>query len=61
MTKTAGNNRKSLKKGKEVRSIVAATGSVRELNGLLRGRRRKPISIEEMNAAIVRGALKGNV
>jgi hypothetical protein len=41
-------------------AIVAGTRSVRELNGLLKGNRRKPVSIEEMNAAIARGALKGN-
>ena len=33
-------------------AIVAATRSVKELNGLFRDRRRKPVSIEEMNAAI---------
>jgi AbrB family looped-hinge helix DNA binding protein len=37
-------------------AIVAATRSVRELKGLFRGRRRKPVSIEEMNAAIARHA-----
>jgi antitoxin PrlF len=33
-------------------AIVAATRTVRELKGLFRGRRSKPVSIEEMNAAI---------
>jgi antitoxin PrlF len=37
-------------------NIVAATRSVRELKGMFRGRRRKPVSIEEMNAAIAKGA-----
>jgi AbrB family looped-hinge helix DNA binding protein len=33
-------------------AIVPATRSVRELNGLFKGKRHKPVSIEEMNAAI---------
>jgi antitoxin PrlF len=33
-------------------AIVPATRSVRELNGLFKRRRHKPVSIEEMNAAI---------
>lgn len=33
-------------------AIVAATRSVQELNGLFRGRRSKPVSIEEMNTAV---------
>jgi antitoxin PrlF len=37
-------------------AIVAATRSVRELKGLFQDRRRKPVSIEEMNAAIARRA-----
>jgi antitoxin PrlF len=37
-------------------AIIAATRSVRELNGLFKGRRRKPVSIEEMNAAIAKRA-----
>jgi antitoxin PrlF len=37
-------------------NIVAATRSVKELKGLFRGRRRKPASIEEMNAAIAKAA-----
>jgi antitoxin PrlF len=43
-----------LEKGKF--AIVAATRSVKELKGLFRGKRRKPVSIEEMNAAIARRA-----
>jgi AbrB family looped-hinge helix DNA binding protein len=38
-------------------AMIAATRSVQELNGLFRHKqRRKPVSIEEMNAAIARGA-----
>jgi antitoxin PrlF len=39
-------------------TIVPATGSIRELEGLFRGRRRKPVSIEEMNRAIIQGATR---
>ncbi len=35
-------------------AIVAATRSIRQLNGMFRGRVSKPVSIEEMNAAIAR-------
>jgi antitoxin PrlF len=42
--------------GKGEFNIVAATRSVKELKGLFRGRRRKPVSIEEMNASIAEGA-----
>ena len=37
-------------------AIVAATRSVRELKGRFQGKRSKPVSIEEMNAAIARRA-----
>ena len=37
-------------------AIVAATRSVRELNGMFRRKRSKPVSIEEMNTAIARRA-----
>ncbi len=37
-------------------AIVAATRSVQELKGLFRGKRSKPVSIEEMNAAIAKRA-----
>jgi antitoxin PrlF len=37
-------------------AIVAATRSVQELKGLFHGKRSKPVSIEEMNAAIARRA-----
>jgi antitoxin PrlF len=43
-----------LEKGKF--AIVAATRSVKDLKGVFRGKRRKPVSIEEMNAAIARRA-----
>jgi antitoxin PrlF len=36
--------------------IMAATRSLKELNGLFKGRRKKPVTIEEMDEAIVRGA-----
>jgi antitoxin PrlF len=37
-------------------AIVASTRSVRELNGLFHRKRRKPVSVEEMNSAIAKGA-----
>jgi len=37
-------------------AIVAATRSIRELKGMFHDPRRKPVSIEEMNAAIARRA-----
>ena len=37
-------------------NIVAATRSVKELNGILYRKGRKPVSLEEMNAAIAEGA-----
>jgi antitoxin PrlF len=43
-----------LKKGQF--AIMAATRSLKELNGLFRGRRAKPVSIDEMNIAIARRA-----
>lgn len=42
--------------GKGQFAIVAATRSVQELKGMFRGKRSKPVSIEEMNAAITRRA-----
>jgi len=42
--------------GKGQFAIVAATRSVQELKGLFRGKRSKPVSIEEMNAAIAKRA-----
>lgn len=37
-------------------AIVAATRSIQELKGFLQRKRNKPVSIEEMNAAIARRA-----
>lgn len=37
-------------------AIVPATRSVKDLKGLFRGRRSKPVSIEQMNAAIAKRA-----
>lgn len=37
-------------------AMIAATRSVRELKGLFRGKRSKPVSIEEMNSAIAKRA-----
>jgi antitoxin PrlF len=37
-------------------NIVSATRSVKELKGMLRVKRGKPVSIEEMNRAIARRA-----
>jgi AbrB family looped-hinge helix DNA binding protein len=36
--------------------IIPATGSVRDLKGMLYRKGRKPVSIEDMNAAIAWGA-----
>ncbi len=55
--KTAGNRIELPKKGES--SIVAATVSVRELNGMLYRKGSKPVSIEEMDAAISEGASRG--
>jgi AbrB family looped-hinge helix DNA binding protein len=37
-------------------AIVPATRSIKELRGIFRGRRQKPVSVEEMNEAIARKA-----
>ena len=39
-------------------AIIPATRSVQELKGLFQGKRSKPVSIEEMNAAIRHRASK---
>jgi antitoxin PrlF len=39
-------------------AIIPATRSIRELEGRFYDKRRKPVTIEEMNAAIVRQAAK---
>jgi antitoxin PrlF len=36
--------------------IIPATRSIQELKGLFQGKRSKPVSIEEMNAAIAKRA-----
>ena len=53
---SAGDRVEFVDIGKGQFAIVAATVSVRQLKGMFRGRRRKPVSIEEMNAAIARRA-----
>ncbi|PYV70106.1 MAG: AbrB family transcriptional regulator [Acidobacteria bacterium] len=40
-------------------AIVAATRSVKELDGIFRGRVREPVSIEQMNATIARRGAGG--
>ena len=39
-------------------AIVAATRSIKELKGMFHDKRRKPVTIEEMNAAISRRAVE---
>lgn len=48
----AGDRVEFVEQGKGQFAIVAATRSVQELKGLFRGKRSKPVSIEEINAAI---------
>ena len=52
----AGDRIEFVEVGKGEFNIVAATRSVRELSGILYRKGRKPVSIEEMNAAISKGA-----
>jgi len=52
----AGDRVRFIETGDKEFSIVPATGSVRELKGIFRGRRAKPVSLEEMDRAIARGA-----
>lgn len=52
----AGDRIEFVEVGKGQFAIVAATRSVRELKGLFQGKRSKPVSIEEMKAAIARRA-----
>jgi hypothetical protein len=62
MTDTLKKNLKkrseSAKKETAQLETLAGTRSVRELNGLLRRKRSKPVSIEEMDAAIAKGAAR---
>ena len=59
LKKTAGNRCQFLKEKKGESCVVSATGSVQTLNGLFRRRRSKPVSIEEMDAAIAKGVAAG--
>ncbi len=52
----AGDRVEFVEQGKGQFAIVAVTSSVQELKGLFRGKRSKPVSIEEINAAIRRRA-----
>jgi len=52
----AGDRVQFIETGEKEFSIVPATESVRELKGIFRGRRAKPVSLEEMDRAIARGA-----
>jgi hypothetical protein len=56
LKKTSGTRPESIKEEERKSSDVDATGSVQKLNGLFRGRGKKPVSIEEMHAAIAKGA-----
>ncbi len=42
-------------------AIIAATRSVQELRGLFRHKAKRPVSIEQMNAAIARGAARSGL
>ena len=52
----AGDRIEFVRVGKGEFNIIAATRSVRELSGMLYRKGRKPVSIDEMNAAIAKGA-----
>jgi AbrB family looped-hinge helix DNA binding protein len=54
----AGDRIEFVEVGQGEFNIVAATRSVKELNGMLYRKGRKPVSIEEMNAAIAKGAAR---
>jgi AbrB family looped-hinge helix DNA binding protein len=54
----AGDRVEFVEVGKGEFNVVAATRSVRELSGMLYRKGRKPVSIEEMNAAIAKGAAR---
>jgi len=53
---SAGDRVEFIELGKGRYAIVPATRSVKELKGIFKGRRRKPVSIEEMDAAIAERA-----
>jgi antitoxin PrlF len=48
----AGDRVEFVEQDKGQFAIIPANRSIRELNGLFQGKRSKPVSIEEMNAAI---------
>ena len=48
----AGDRVEFVEQGKGQFAIVAATRSVQELKGRFQGKKGKPVTIEEMNAAI---------
>ena len=54
----AGDRIEFVEVGKGEFNIVAVTRSVKELRGLLYRKGQKPVSIEEMNAAIAKGAAR---
>ncbi len=52
----AGDRIEFVETGKREFTIVPATGSIRELKGLFRGRKTKPVTLKEMERAIAKGA-----
>jgi antitoxin PrlF len=52
----AGDRVEFVEQGKGQFAIVAATRSVQELKGRFQNKRGKPVTIEEMNAAITKRA-----
>ena len=53
---SAGDRVEFIELGKGRFAIVPATRSIKELKGIFKGRRRKPVLIEEMDAAIAERA-----
>jgi AbrB family looped-hinge helix DNA binding protein len=53
---SAGDRVEFVDLGQGQYAIMAATRSIKELKGIFRGRRKKPVSIEEMNRVIARHA-----
>ncbi|MGA9476007.1 MAG: AbrB/MazE/SpoVT family DNA-binding domain-containing protein [Terriglobales bacterium] len=54
----AGDRLEFVEQAKGQFAIVPANRSIRELKGLFQGKRSKPVSIEEMNAAIRKRAAR---
>jgi AbrB family looped-hinge helix DNA binding protein len=52
----AGDRLEFVETGERQFAIVPATGSVRELKGLFRVKRRNPVTLDEMDLAIAKGA-----